>query len=71
MNLKRQVVSSIAAGLTALTIMSAASAAPTTTNLIVTPSSPVFDANNVTGVVGDSAPGYPFGSFASDGSGKV
>jgi len=45
--------------------------AQTTTNLVVTPSSPVFDSNNVVGVPLDSAPGYPFGSFASDGTGKT
>ena len=42
-----------------------------TTNLVVTPSSPIFDSNNVVGVSGDAAPGFPSGSFASDGSGKT
>lgn len=46
-------------------------AAQTTTNLVVTPSSPVFDSNHVVGVAGDSAPGYAFGSFASDGVAKT
>src|ERR1044071_9996843 len=45
--------------------------AQTTKNLVVTPTSPVFDSNNVVGVPSDAAPGFPFGSFASDGSGKT
>lgn len=43
----------------------------TTTNLIVTPASPVFDSNHVVGVAGDSAPGFALGSFASDGIAKT
>jgi len=39
----------------------------TTTNVVVTPSSPVFDCENISGVPMDSAPGFPFGSFASTG----
>jgi hypothetical protein len=45
--------------------------AQTSMNLVVTPSSPVFDSNHVVGVPGDAAPGYPFGSFASDGVDKT
>ena len=45
--------------------------AQTTTNLVVTPASPVFDGNHVVGVAGDAAPGFPFGSFASDGIAKT
>jgi hypothetical protein len=45
--------------------------AQTTTNLVVTPSSPVFDSNHVTGVSGDYAPGFALGSFASDGIAKT
>ena len=41
--------------------------AQTTTNLVVTPASPVFDCKNIAGVGNDSAPGFPFGSFASTG----
>ena len=44
---------------------------PTTTNLVVQPSSPIFDENNVTGVAGDFAPGFASGSFASNGIGKT
>lgn len=45
--------------------------AQTTTNVVVTPSSPVFDSNHVVGVPGDAAPGFSFGSFASDGVAKT
>jgi hypothetical protein len=48
-----------------------AAAAVAETTITVTPSTPVFDANNVTGVPLDNAPGFPFGSFASNGSGKT
>jgi len=48
-----------------------ASKKATTTNLVVTPTTPVFDANNVVGVPDDHAPGFPSGSLASDGSGKT
>jgi hypothetical protein len=41
------------------------------TNLVVTPTSPVFSSNNVNGVAGDYAPGYQFGSFASNGVAKT
>ncbi len=41
--------------------------AQTTTNLVVTPASAVFDCKNVVGVANDSAPGFPFGSLASTG----
>jgi len=56
--------------LLALAIMAvgvASVSAQTTTNLVVTPSSAVFDCKNITGVGNDSAPGFPFGSFASTG----
>jgi hypothetical protein len=42
----------------------------TTTNLTVTPASPVFDGNNTIGVPGDAAPGYASGSIASGGASK-
>jgi hypothetical protein len=45
--------------------------AQTNTNLVVTPTTPVFDSNHVVGVTNDSAPGFPFGSFASDGIAKT
>ena len=45
--------------------------AQTTTNLVVTPTTPVFDSNHVVGVPNDSAPSFPFGSFASDGIAKT
>jgi hypothetical protein len=45
--------------------------AQTVTNLVVTPASPVFDSNHVVGVPADSAPGFPSGSFASDGVAKT
>jgi hypothetical protein len=49
----------------------AAADAATSTNIVVTPTSPVFDENNVAGVSFDAAPGFPSGSFASDGAGKT
>jgi uncharacterized repeat protein (TIGR01451 family) len=46
--------------------------AQTVTTTVVTPTSPgVFDSNHVTGVVGDPAPGFAPGSFASDGIAKT
>lgn len=45
--------------------------AASTTNTIVTPTSPVYDANNVIGVPGDFAPGFPTGSLASNGTAKT
>ncbi len=45
--------------------------APGSTNLTITPYSPVFDANNVVGVAADPAPGFPGGSFASNGLAKT
>jgi hypothetical protein len=47
--------------------------AQTNTSIIVTPSSPVFGSggNNVVGVPQDAAPGYQFGSFASNGTAKT
>src|SRR5437763_16836073 len=45
--------------------------AQTTTNLVVTASSTVFDSNHVIGVSGDSSPGFASGSFASDGVAKT
>jgi hypothetical protein len=44
---------------------------PVSSDLTITPCSPVFDANNVVGVSGDAAPGFATGSFASDGSDKT
>jgi hypothetical protein len=57
--------------LIAFVALSVAAKGQQTTNLIVTPSSPVFDSNHVTGVPNDAAPGFRFGSFASDGTGKT
>ncbi len=47
----------------------AAAQSPSNTNLTITPSSPVFGigGNNVLGVSADAAPGFPGGSFASNG----
>jgi hypothetical protein len=44
---------------------------PTTTNLVITPASPVFDPNNVVGVPLDAATGFASGSFASNGTAKT
>lgn len=54
-------------------IMAAASVAQaqTTTNLVVTPTTPVFDSNHVVGVANDAPPAFAFGSFASDGVAKT
>jgi hypothetical protein len=54
-------------GFVALVFSASMVAAQTTTNLVITPSSPVFDCKNVAGVGNDAAPGFPFGSFASTG----
>jgi hypothetical protein len=59
----------IASAILALAV--SAVSAQTTTNLVVTPTTPVFDSNHVVGVTNDSAPGFPFGSFASDGLAKT
>ena len=40
-------------------------------NLVVNPITPVYDANNVTGVQADSAPGFGTGSLASNGVAKT
>jgi hypothetical protein len=40
-------------------------------SVIVTPSSPVFDGNHVTGVCVDAPPGFGSGSFRSDGVAKT
>src|ERR1051325_201578 len=59
-------------GITMLALACTVVRAQTVTNLAVTPSTPgVFDSNHVTGVSGDSAPGFASGSFASDGVGKT
>lgn len=44
---------------------------PTTTNIVVTPTSTVYGANNVIGVIIDAAPSFGSGSLASDGTGKT
>ena len=49
----------------------AVASAQTTTNLTITPASPIFDSNNVAGVSFDAAPDYPTGSFASNGVAKT
>ena len=53
-----------------LLVGAAVASAQTTTNVTITPTSPMISTNNVVGVPLDSAPGFQFGSFASDGSGK-
>ena len=66
-------VCAVAATVTSLTVIGTASAA-TSSNTVVTPTSPVYDSaqdNNVVGVAGDSAPGFPTGSLASNGVGKT
>ena len=55
-----------------LALACTAVSAQTVTTTVVTPTSPgVFDSNHVTGVLGDSAPGFTSGSFASDGVAKT
>lgn len=44
---------------------------PTNLAFTVTPNSPSVATNTVTAVGGDAAPGFPAGSFASDGTGKT
>jgi hypothetical protein len=44
---------------------------PVSSDSIVTPCSPVFDANDVVGVPGDAAPGFGTGSLASHGISKT
>jgi hypothetical protein len=65
----KRIISVLALCSAMLLTMTAANAA--TTNLIVTPSSQGFDSNNVVGVPNDAAPGFPFGSFASNGIAKT
>lgn len=48
----------------------AAPQSPGDTHITVTPLSPVFGVNNVVGVPADAAPGFPGGSFASNGVAK-
>lgn len=55
----------------ALLLGSGVVSAQTTTEILVLPDTPIFDANSVVGVEGDAAPGYPTGSFASNGSAKT
>ncbi len=43
----------------------------TTTNIVVTPTSTVYDANNVNGVILDAAPSFGSGSLASNGTAKT
>ena len=66
-------VCAVAVTATSLTVIGTASAA-TSSNTVVTPTSPVYDSaadTNVLGVLGDSAPGFPTGSLASNGVGKT
>ena len=49
----------------------AAQAQVTNTSLTVTPTTPVFDSNNVVGVPLDASPGFASGSFASNGVDKT
>lgn len=63
----KQIISVLALCSAMFLTMTAANAA-TTTNLVVTPSSPGF---NVNGVPNDAAPGFPFGSIASNGTVKA
>ena len=71
MKTTRHFAASALAGLTALACSSLGLAA-TVSNFVVTPSSPFFGGGpqHVVGIAADSAPGYPFGSFGSDGVGK-
>lgn len=71
MKVKRLFVIGLIAAFTAMTFLYGVLAAPTTTNLVVTPGSPGFDAKNVVGVVGDAAPGYSDGSIRSGGATKT
>ncbi len=45
--------------------------AQSTGTVTITPNSPVFSGNHVIGLALDSAPGFEFGSFASDGVAKT
>jgi hypothetical protein len=45
--------------------------AAVSTTFVITPVSPVFDSNHVTGVMLDGAPGFLTGSFKSDGIAKT
>jgi len=60
-----------AASLLLIAAASLPASAATTTNLVVTPLSTVYDANNVTGVAADAAPGFAGGSLASNGVAKT
>lgn len=50
-----------------LVILTFTATAQTTTNLVVTPTSPYTTTSNITGVAQDSAPGFTYGSFKSGG----
>lgn len=69
MNIRKIITGSIVG--TSLTLVAAAAVFAATTSLIITPTSTVYDSNHVVGVPGDSAPGFPTGSIASDGTGKT
>lgn len=60
------------AGSLALSLIAAVAVqAVVSTTIVVTPTSPVFDAMNVNGVTQDGAPGFATGSFASNGAAKT
>lgn len=64
-------ITAVIAFLMALSGGTAMAVGPTTTNLVITPSSPVFTTNSVNGVASDAAPGFSFGSIASNGIAKT
>ena len=67
--IKKLTMPFVMAALAVLTVATAGAA--TSTTLVITPSSPVYDSNNVVGVSGDAAPGYQYGSLASNGGAKT
>jgi hypothetical protein len=72
MRMSRMKRSAILVAVVSTLILGAAVAtAATATDLTVTPSTPVFDSNNVVGVANDAAPGFDYGSFASNGVAKT
>lgn len=57
--------------LSALILGASVASAQTTTEILVLPETPVFDANNIVGIEDDAAPGFETGSFASNGVAKT
>ncbi|MCO6451160.1 MAG: hypothetical protein J5I90_10280 [Caldilineales bacterium] len=68
---KRKIMMTVAVSLLVLLIGLTIASAASMTSIIITPTSPVFDSNNVTGVSFDGAPGYASGSFASNSVAKT